>query len=129
MESSSFDPGRFNHLNEAQILGRIGGLLAIALVRSGRLSGSASCGASTRAKTDSAALDPVALIRDPAARRIAQFLKIAGPATPGEIALALGLTRRTLARKLFLLRRSGICTVAGKTRAACYEFRTEFADN
>jgi DNA-binding transcriptional ArsR family regulator len=71
----------------------------------------------------------VALIRDPVVRQIAGFLKIAGHATPGEIAFALGLKRRTLTRKLRLLRRTGLCRVTGKTRAARYVFRVDFARN
>lgn len=128
-ERSSFDPARFNHLSERHILERIGELLARALIRGGHLSRSAQRGAGVEAKATSAPLDPVALIRDPVVRQIAGFLKIAGHATPGEIAFALGLKRRTLTRKLRLLRRTGLCRVTGKTRAARYEFRVDFARN
>ena len=119
---SPFDPGRFNHLSEAEILGRIGRLLARTLIRSGRLSPSAPRRSRSTASAAVQVPDPVAAIRDPVARRVAQFLKIAGPATPGELASALGLKRRTLARKLSLLRRDDLCAVTGKTRTARYEF-------
>jgi len=128
-ERSSFDPARFNLLSERQILERIGELLARALIRGGHLSRSEQRGAGVEAKATSAPLDPVAMIRDPEARQIAGFLKIAGNATPGEIAFALGLKRRTLTRKLQLLRRTGLCGVTGKTRTARYEFRVDFARN
>lgn len=126
-ERSSFDPARFNRLSEAQILEQIGELLARALIRSGHLSRSAQRGAA--AKAASATLDPVAMIRDPVVRQIAGFLKIAGHANPGEIGFALGLRRRTLTRKLHLLRRTGLCVVTGKTRTARYELRVDFARN
>ena len=126
---SPFDPIRFNHLSEAEILGRIAGLLASALIRSGRLSHSAPRRAGSIPNSTGPNFDPAASIRDPVARRIAQFLKIAGPATPGELAIALGLKRRTLARRLHLLRRGGLCVVTGKTRTARYEFCVDFARN
>lgn len=128
-ERSSFDPARFSRLSEAQILEQIGELLARALIRSGHLSRSAQRGAAVEAKAASATLDPVAMIRDPVVRQIAGFLKIAGHANPGEIGFALGLKRRTLTRKLHLLRRTGLCVVTGKTRTARYELRVDFARN
>ncbi len=129
MAPSPFDPTRFNHLSEAEILGRIGGLLASALLRSGRLSRLASRRASGPANPASPIFDLVGSIHDPVARRLASFLRLSGPATPGELATALGLKRRTLARKLSLLRKSGLCMVTGKTRTARYELRTDFAAN
>ena len=126
---SPCDPGRFNHLSEAEILGRIGGLLARALICSGRLSRSAPRRAGSIANSTASNFDPAASIRDPVARRVAHFLKIAGPATPSELASALGVKRRTLARKLYLLRRDGRCVVTGKTRTARYEFRVDFVRN
>lgn len=126
---SHFDPARFAHLGEAEILGRIGGLLATALIRSGRLSGSAPRHAGGGTKPSAPLFDPVASILDPIERRVAQFLTMAGPATPNELATALGLKRRTLARKLRLLRRTGLCVVTGKTRIARYELRADFTRN
>ena len=126
---SPFDPIRFNHLSDAEILGRIGGLLASALIRSGRFSRPASSRAGSAASASAPIFDPGAVIRDPVARNVAHFLKIAGPATPNELAHALGIKRRTLARKLHLLRRGGLCVVMGKTRTARYEFCVDFARN
>lgn len=126
---SPYDPTRFNHLSEAEILGRIGGLLATALIRSGRLSRPPPRRAGSATNAAVPIFDPVAAIRDPVARRVAHFLKMAGPATPNELAVALGIKRRTLARKLHLLRKRGLCVVTGKTRTARYEFRVDFARN
>ncbi|MBI4623628.1 MAG: helix-turn-helix transcriptional regulator [Verrucomicrobia bacterium] len=127
---STFNPGRFAHLSEAEVLRRIGGLLATALLRSGRLSQRDARTAAGRTNSLSLPIvDPVALIRDPVARRVATFLCIAGPSAPSELAIALGITRPTLTRKLHLLRLGGLCAVTGKTRTARYEFRADFAGN
>ena len=104
-------------------------LLAIALLRSGRLSRPTE---RVSGSTEDAASPVIAhedLICDPIARRVARFLQIAGPSTPGEVADNLGIPRRTLARKLHLLRSSGLCTVAGRTRTARYALRTDYAAN
>lgn len=126
---SPFDPTRFDHLSEAEILGRIGGLLATAMIRSGRLSHPAPRPANGMANAASLGFDPVALPRDPVARQVVDFLRISGPSTPGEVASALGIKRRTLARKLRLLRCDGLCVATGKTRTARYEFRADVARN
>ena len=126
---SPFALDRFGNLSETEILRRIGVLLASALVRSGRL---ARPNERVSDSTESAASPVIAqedLICDPVARRVARFLQIAGPSTPGEVADNLGIPRRTLARKLHLLRSSGLCTVAGKTRTARYALRTDYAAN
>jgi hypothetical protein len=127
--SSPFEPTRFDHLSEAEILARIGALLASALIRSGRLSRPTPCRTDGPTGASAPIIDLVAAIRDPVARRVAHFLMIAGPATPHELANALGLKRRTLARKLQRLRQRRFCAVTGKTRSACYEFRVDTTRN
>ena len=102
-------------------------LLASALLRSGRLSRPTERGAGSTEGAVSSVIAHEDLIRDPVARRVARFLQIAGPSTPGEVAVNLGIPRRTLARKLHLLRSNGLCTVAGKTRTARYALRTDYA--
>lgn len=127
--TSPFDPARFSHLAEAEILRRIGGLLATALARSGRLRRTPAAPSGEAVAAVAASVDPVELIRDPVAHRIAHFLRLSGPATPGELAAKLEIKRRTLARKFHLLRTGGLCVVTGKTRGAHYALRTDFAGN
>jgi hypothetical protein len=126
---SVYDPDRFGHLGESEILRRIGALLATALIRSGRLPRRARRTVEADAGAKPADIDPVELIHDPVTRRVAHFLKLSGAASPAELANALGITRRTLARKLRLLRKSGLCRVTGKTRATRYGLQTDFASN
>jgi hypothetical protein len=126
---SPFDPRRFDHLSEGEVLRRIGALLATALARSGRLRRGAVATSGDAVTTVAAPVDPVELIRDPVARRVAHFLRMSGPATPGELAATLEIKRRTLARKLHLLRTGGLCVVTGQTRNARYAVRTDFAAN
>ncbi len=121
-----FDPQRFAHLSEEDALKRIGALLAIALIRSGKLR-------SGTAKQDEALAAPhgdaLELIRDPIARKLASFLQVAGPTSPAEMAAALGIPCRTVASKLRHLRANGVCDVRGKTRAASYRLRTDHGRN
>lgn len=126
---SPFDPGRFGHLSDAEILRRIGALLAKALIRSGRLARPAKHIVNAATDATAPTIDPVELIPDPAARRIEHFLRLSGPATPAELATRLEIKRRTLARKLHLLRTGGLCEVTGQTRNARYAVRTDFAAN
>lgn len=126
---SPFDPNRFKNLSETEILSRIGVLLASALLRSGRLSRPTKGGAGGTEGAVPPVIVQENLIRDPVARRVACFLQIAGPVTPGALAANLGIPRRTMARKLHLLRSSGLCVVTGKTRTAHYALRTDFAAN
>lgn len=126
---SPFDAARFGHLSEPEILARIGALLASAMIRSGwrgRPTTQRPIGATSAA---SPVVDPVELVRDPMARMVARYLRIAGPATPVEIGLALGIKRRTLARKLYLLRTGGLCVVTGRTRTTRYGLRKDFVAN
>lgn len=127
--TSPFDPARFSHLGEAEILRRIGGLLATALARSGRLRRTPAAPSGEAVATVAGSVDPVELIRDPVARRIARYLRLSGPATPAELTATLEIKRRTVARKLRQLRTGGLCVVTGKTRSAHYALRTDFAGN
>ncbi len=121
-----FDPQRFVHLSEAEALKRIGALLATALIRSGRL----RSGMTKRDKVYGAPhVDALELIRDPIARKLASFIRVAGPTAPAEMAAALGIPRRTVTSKLRHLRANGVCDVRGKTHAAKYLLRLDYTRN
>jgi CRP-like cAMP-binding protein len=120
---------RFDHLNEDEVLRRIGGLLATALMRSGRLRRPSPAQCGLPARTLPATVDPVDLIRDPGARQVARYLQAAGPTAPRDLAAALGLSRRTAARRLAQLCAGGICEVVGRTKAARYQIRTGVQQN
>lgn len=127
--TSPFDPTRFDHLSEAEILRRIGELLATALVRSGRLARSPNTLASRSSMPATARVDWVDLIGDPIERQLARYLQCAGPTAPRELVAAFGLSRRTAARKLTRLRAKGICEVIGSTRGARYQLRADHSRN
>lgn len=123
------DPARFGHLSEGEILARIGALLAGAIIRSGRLGRPPASRPLGAAHTAPARIEAAELVRDPVARMVVRFLRISGWATPAELAVALGISRRTVARKLRLLRTGGLCVVTGRTRNARYGLRADFAAN
>ena len=127
--TSPFDPTRFDHLSEAEILRQIGELLATALVRSGRLARSPNTSAGRSSTPVAARVDWVDLIGDPIERQLVRYLQCAGPTAPRELVAAFGLSRRTAARKLTRLRAQGICEVIGSTRGARYELRADHSRN
>jgi len=127
--TSPLDPTRFDHLSEAEILRRIGELLATALVRSGRLARRPNTSAGRSSTHVAARVDWVDLIGDPIERELARYLSGAGPTAPRELIAALGLSRRTAARKLTRLRAKGICEVIGSTRGARYQLRADHSSN
>jgi DNA-binding transcriptional ArsR family regulator len=127
--TAPFDPTRFDHLSEAEILRRIGELLATALVRSGRLARSPNTLAGRSSMPATARVDWVDLIGDPIERQLFRYLQCAGPTSPRELVAAFGLSRRTAARKLTRLRAQGICEVIGSTRGARYELRADHSKN
>ena len=118
------DATRFDRLTDAQILRRIGALLATAIVRSGRLR-------SQNAKVrDGLGTEPESRIDHlRLERKIADYLRITGAASPAELKRALGLRGRSLTRALARLRSGGLCEVAGRTRAARYRLRRDFTQN
>ena len=127
------DTHRFDRLTEDEILRRIGELLAIA---SGRFEESQRPRAlevqtptKAGATSERRAFDPTQFSRDSLEQQIISHLRKAGTATPQELGAVLGLSRRTISRKLARLRSSGLCVVEGSTRMACYRVRTEFGDN
>jgi DNA-binding Lrp family transcriptional regulator len=125
----NLDTTRFDRLPEREILRRIGALLATAIVRSGRLrSPNGKVRADRGAEPDSR-IDPLRLMADPLERQIAEYLRFTGAASPVELRQALGLRPRSLTRALARLRRSGLCEVIGKTRAARYQVRCDFGRN
>lgn len=125
--SSPIDPARFTHLGEAEVLRRIAALLTTALVRSGRFrSPTLSKPSATEAFP---AIDPLTLIRHSGQRRLAQFLRHAGPTAPCEMATALNMDRRTVARQLRRLSAAGICEVTGRTRGARYRLCVDYSRN
>ncbi|MCX6943651.1 MAG: winged helix-turn-helix domain-containing protein [Opitutales bacterium] len=121
---SPLDPRRFNYLSEAEVLQRIGALLAEALVRSGCLLQKPAARPRLFAP-----VGPLVLIRDPVEQLLARFLQQAGPTAPRDLATALGLNRSSVATKLKRLCACGHCEVVGKTRAARYRIRTDHDRN
>jgi len=127
--ASVFDPRRFDHLSESEVLRRIGTLLATVLARSGRLLPKLAAPSADRAGAEAVRVDPWQLIGDPLERQIAQYLLHAGPAGPEGLRVALGISERTVGRKLARLRAAGLCEVVGKTRAARYRLIPDHGRN
>ena len=127
------DLQRFDHLSEEQVLVRIGELLAIAIGRfeeQERLQPAAAEATSAASPLSGGRrLDPGELVDDELERQIVSYLAKVGAAAPRELGAVLGLTKRTIARKLAHLRAAGLCRVEGRTRMACYRLRTDFSAN
>jgi len=123
------DTTRFDHLGESEVLQRIGALLATAIARSGRLQTRPAPNPQCASAQPALPVDPWELVNDPLEQQLMRYLTLTGPASPRELGSALGLNRRTVARKLARLRATGVCEVAGKTRAARYRLRAEFGSN
>lgn len=124
------DTQKFDGLAETEILRRLGALLAKALVRSGRLrSRGAKAPLQGRGDEIPTPVDPGWLVTDPLKRQIVDYLCFTGAASPAELRRALGLRPRSLTRALERLRRGGLCEVVGRTRAARYRLRRDFAQN
>ena len=123
------DDRHIEHLNESEVVERIGELLAIAIARSGRLLRNPATQRANAPGTSASVVDSVALVRDPVERKLAGFLKHAGPCRPSDIAATLGLARWLVGRKLRRLRAVGICEAVGKTRASYYQLRADFQRN
>jgi DNA-binding transcriptional ArsR family regulator len=69
------------------------------------------------------------LVGDTTEQQIVRYLGLTGPASPKELTTALGLARRTVARKLSRLRAAGLCEVSGRTKSAHYRIRTDCSRN
>ncbi len=123
------DDRHLDRLSEGEVIERIGELLAIAIARSGRLLRNPAAQRADAPGTSASAVETVALIRDPVARKLAGFLRHAGPGRPSDIATILGLPRWLVGRKLRRLRATGICEAVGKTRASHYQLRCDFQGN
>lgn len=123
------DTKRFDRLPEAEILQRIGALLATAILRSGRLQSRNARVPIEQGSAPAPRIDPLRLIADPCERQILEYLRTTGAASPVELRCALGLRPRSLTRALARLRRGGLCEVVGRTRAARYQLRSDFAQN
>jgi hypothetical protein len=123
------DDWHIERLSEGEVIECIGELLAIAIARSGRLLRNPAARRANAPGIPASAVDTVALIRDPTERKLAGFLKHAGPCRPSDIAASLGLARWLVGRKLRRLRAAGICEAVGKTRASYYQLRADFQRN
>ena len=123
------DDRHIERLNESEVVERIGELLAIAIARSGRLLRAPAAQRANAPGTSASVVDAVALVRDPVERKLAGFLRHAGPCRPSDIATTLGLARWLVGRKLRRLRAAGICEAVGKTRASHYQLRADYQAN
>ena len=127
------DTHRFDHLSEDEVVHRIGDLLAIAVGRfeeQERLKTTPTPMIKAgMPSTASKHVEPVQLLSDPWECRVVEHLQRVGTATPRELAAVLGLTRRTISRKLARLCSAGLCQSEGRTRMACYRLRTDFSQN
>ncbi|MBM3797798.1 MAG: hypothetical protein FJW31_27950 [Acidobacteria bacterium] len=123
------DDRHIERLSEGEVIECIGELLAIAIARSGRLLRAPALHRANAPGTSASVVDSVALIRDPVERKLARFLKHAGPCRPSDIAATLGLNRWLVGRKLRRLRAAGICEAVGKTRASHYQLRANYQAN
>jgi hypothetical protein len=123
------DDRHIERLSEREVIERIGELLAIAIARSGRLLRNPAAQRANVPGTSVSAVETVALIRDPVARKLVRFLRHAWPCRPSDVAATLGLPRWLVGRKLRRLRAAGICEAMGKTRASHYQLRCDFQGN
>ena len=124
---SPYDPRRFDHLSEKEVIRRIGAILATALLRCGRLRNQPPV--SGGAPVAGARVDQASLLRDEIERQIVNFLQCAGPTSPLLIGRTLGISQRVMTRRLTRLRACGVCEVEGKTRAVRYRVRTDHTGN
>jgi CRP-like cAMP-binding protein len=124
---SPYDPRRFDHLSEAEVIRRIGAILATAFLRSERLR--CQPPKSGGAPMATARTDQGALLRDDTERQIVKFLQCAGPTSPLVLARTLGISQKVITRRLTRLRASGVCEVGGRTRAVRYRVRDDFSGN
>ena len=124
---SPYDPRRFDHLSEEEVIRRIGAILATALLRSGRLQRQPP--ESGKAQVAFTQVEQASLLRDEIERQIVSFLQCAGPTSPLMIGRTLGIAQRVITRRLTRLRASGVCEVEGKTRAVRYRVRIDHAGN
>lgn len=124
-----FDTTRFDGMTDAEILRRIGGLLAAAIMRGGHLRSTPAGACSPRGDGPAPRMEAHQLVADPLERQIADYLRITGAASPAELKRALGVRGRSLTRALARLRSGGLCEVAGRTRAARYRLRRDFTQN
>lgn len=117
---SMLDPKRFDHLSEAEVLRRIGDLVALMLTRD-------------RVHQAEPKLPfspvPVALIADPIERRIAEYLNRCGAVGAGGLADELGLPINQVRGALGRLRAKGLCERIGRTCGARYQLRRDYSDN
>ncbi len=123
------DTTQFDGMTEAEILRRIGALLATAIMRGGHLRAKQDGARPARGDRPEPQVEAHQLIADPLERQIADYLRITGAARPAELKRALGLRGRSLTRALARLRSGGACEVTGRTRAAFYRLRRDFTQN
>ncbi len=127
------DTKRFDRLSDAEVLERIGSLLAIAIGRfeeQQRLNALASSAdLSAQVRHEVAPLDLIQLVTDPEEGRIIMHLRATGRANAREVATALSMTTPTASQKLARLCAAGLCRVEDRSRPACYRLRSEYSAN
>jgi hypothetical protein len=121
---SSLDPQRFDHLEESEILQRIGAILAVGVMRHQHAQRQRQV-ASTAGGLTSAA----DLLMDPLEREIIRHLSRVGQTTLIDMQFALDASRGVLMNRLQRLRSAGLCLRIGRTRGARYRLRGDFSGN
>ncbi len=117
---SMLDPKRFDHLSEAEVLRRIGDLLA-QMLRHDRVPP-----AGPQLPADP---DWVSLISDPIERQVAEYLERSGGVRAGQLAGELGLAVEQVRVALGRLRAKGRCEQIGRTCGARYQLRRDYSEN
>lgn len=114
------DTTRFDRLSPAEVIDRIGELLALA---AGRLEQQPAARAAKVVNGAAENLSALAPTVDAVDQRIVAFLEIVGYATARETAAALGLTPDDASQRLARLTAAGVCRVIGEDRPARYALR------
>lgn len=124
MHISPLDPQRFAHLDESELLQRIGAILAVGVIRyqhAQKQRQSASIVGASKSIAD--------LVKDPLEREILRHLARVGQSTLIDLQSALDATRGLLLNRLQQLRSAGLCIRVGRTRGARYRLRADFSAN
>ncbi|MDD3179520.1 MAG: hypothetical protein PHQ04_04130 [Opitutaceae bacterium] len=113
----------YAEMTAAERTQRIGVLLETALVRYHRRQRELGALRNCEKRENAAATDPAFLVSDETDKEMVRRVARLEEATPHDLALALGLSRATVGRKLARLKTAGVFLVSGKTSATRYRLR------